>query len=49
MKFIRVELNDYRQFYGEQVLTFASGKEQNITLINGNNGAGKTHLFEAIN
>jgi DNA sulfur modification protein DndD len=49
MKFIEIELNDYRQFFGRQSLTLASGKEQNVTLINGPNGAGKTHLFEAIN
>jgi len=49
MKFIEIELNDYRQFYGRQILNLASGKKENITLVNGANGAGKTHLFEAIN
>lgn len=49
MRFQQIQLQDYRQFFGEQTLTFASGKEGNITLINGANGAGKTHLFEAMN
>lgn len=49
MKFKEIELNDFRQFFGHQTLSFASGKDKNVTLIHGVNGAGKTHTLEAIN
>lgn len=49
MKFVRMELNDFRQFYGLQAIEFATGKDNNVTLINGVNGAGKTNTLEAIN
>lgn len=49
MKFTQMELNNFRQFYGKQILRFSTGKETNVTLINGQNGAGKTHTLEAIN
>jgi len=48
MKFKQIEINDFRQFFGQQTITFASGKEKNVTLIHGVNGAGKTHTLEAI-
>ena len=49
MKFIQMELNNFRQFHGQQVIRFSTGKDTNVTLINGQNGAGKTHTLEAIN
>jgi DNA sulfur modification protein DndD len=49
VKFSEIEFEDFRQFYGKQTLRFATGKDNNVTLINGVNGAGKTHTLEAIN
>ncbi|MFZ0929708.1 MAG: AAA family ATPase [Syntrophobacteraceae bacterium] len=49
MIFKRIELNDFRQYYGDQEIEFASGGERNVTIIHGANGAGKTSLFNAIN
>lgn len=44
----RLRVKNFRQYYGEQTIEFASGN-RNVTVINGNNGAGKTNLFSAIN
>lgn len=49
MIFRRIVLENFRQYYGEQVIEFASGGERNVTVIHGANGAGKTSLFNAIN
>lgn len=43
-----LRLKHFRQYYGTQELEFASGTK-NVTVINGNNGAGKTNMFLAIN
>ena len=40
-------MTDFRQFYGKQDIEFASG-EQNITIIFGENGKGKTGIFRAL-
>lgn len=40
-------INNFRQFYGEQKIKFALG-DRNITLIQGNNGAGKTSIYRAL-
>ena len=42
-------LDNFRQYYGRQRLKFARGSEQNVTVIQGINGAGKTSLFLALN
>jgi DNA sulfur modification protein DndD len=49
MKLERIELENFRQYYGQQRLNFARDKERNVTVIHGINGAGKTSLFLAIN
>jgi len=49
MKLDRLTVNNFRQFYGRQVLTFARSEAQNVTIVHGVNGAGKTSLFTAIN
>jgi DNA sulfur modification protein DndD len=49
MIFKRIELENFRQYHGEQCIKFASGGERNVTIIHGANGAGKTSLFNAIN
>ncbi|MEH0198715.1 AAA family ATPase [Caulobacter sp. CCNWLY153] len=43
----RLYIENFRQFYGKQNIEFAVGKERNITLIHGFNGAGKTALLNA--
>lgn len=47
MKLIEITLNNFRQFKGEQRIEFACGKE-NITIIFGENGKGKTGIFRAL-
>ena len=42
-------LDNFRQYYGRQRLQFAHGKKQNVTVLHGVNGAGKTSLFLALN
>jgi len=47
MKLISLQLNNFRQFYGQTpVIYFALG-EKNTTIIHGNNGAGKTTILNA--
>ncbi|WML31456.1 AAA family ATPase [Neobacillus sp. OS1-32] len=47
MKLIEITLQNFRQFYGVQKIEFASGNE-NITIIFGENGKGKTGIFRAL-
>ena len=46
MRLKRLKLKNFRCFYGESEIKFASG-EKNITVIHGENGAGKTVLLNA--
>lgn len=46
MRLKRLTLYNFRQFYGESTIHFASGK-RNVTVIHGENGAGKTALLNA--
>jgi len=43
----KIELYNFRQFFGKQVIDFSSG-DKNITLVKGNNGYGKTGIFRAL-
>lgn len=43
-----LRVRNFRQYYGEQKITFANGPK-NVTVIRGSNGAGKTNLFSAVN
>lgn len=47
MIFEEMILVNFRQFYGEQRLTFATDPDQNITVIHGFNGSGKTTVLNA--
>ncbi|MBN1074470.1 hypothetical protein DVV91_08965 [Clostridium botulinum] len=47
MKLLQISLNNFRQFYGCQKIDFACD-EQNITIIFGENGKGKTGIFRAL-
>lgn len=49
MKFDNIELKNFRQYGGSQRAKFSTDPTKNITVFNGNNGAGKTSLFVAIN
>ncbi|MFC9598723.1 AAA family ATPase [Peribacillus butanolivorans] len=47
MKILSMELENFRQYYGEQKINFAS-EDRNITIIFGENGKGKTGIFRAL-
>jgi DNA sulfur modification protein DndD len=49
MKLEWIALDNFRQYFGHQKLTFARDKQKNVTIIHGINGAGKTSLFLALN
>lgn len=49
MKFERITLENFRQYFGRQRLEFARDKQRKVTVIHGINGTGKTSLFLAIN
>lgn len=42
-----LKVKDFRQFKGEQAITFAHDTQRNVTLIMGDNGTGKTTLSQA--
>lgn len=43
----KIELYNFRQFEGKQIIEFSTDLDKNITLIKGENGAGKTSLAQA--
>ena len=47
MKLKRITLENFRQFYGKQSIEFAE-TDQNVTVIFGENGKGKTGIFRAL-
>ena len=47
MKLKRLQLKNFRCFYGESDIEFAGDNKKNITVIHGENGAGKTVLLNA--
>lgn len=47
MKLQRLVLENFRQFLGTHTLEFASGRDENVTVVYGANGAGKTTLLNA--
>lgn len=48
MKLIKLEINNFRQFYGKQVVDFSVDPEKGVTLIHGENNGGKTALLNAL-
>ncbi|WP_239775349.1 AAA family ATPase [Mammaliicoccus sp. N-M50] len=48
MKLIRLELNNFRQYYGKQTVDFAYEGTRNTTILFGENGKGKTGIYRAI-
>jgi DNA sulfur modification protein DndD len=49
MKLEFARLVNYRQFYGQQDIGFSTYKDLNVTVFHGDNGAGKSSFFSAIN
>ena len=47
MKILSMQLENFRQYYGKQKIIFAAENE-NITIIFGENGKGKTGIFRAL-
>lgn len=47
MKLDRLELRNFRQFYGDQAIDFSRSSDQNVTVIHGSNGSGKTTVLNA--
>jgi DNA sulfur modification protein DndD len=50
MKYLSLKMSNWRSFYGAPIeLTFATEAENNVTIIHGDNGSGKTALMNAFN
>jgi DNA sulfur modification protein DndD len=48
MKLEKIELTDFRQFKGHQEIEFSTGSLDNVTVVYGENGRGKTGIFRAL-
>lgn len=48
MKLKRIELEDFRPFFGSQYLDFSEDFKRNVTLVHAQNGQGKTTLLNAL-
>ena len=48
MKLTKIRLQNFRQFYGDQVLDFSTDPQRNVTVIHSENGIGKTTLLNAV-
>jgi len=49
MRFIALEMENFRQYASKQKIDFSTNSKKNFTVINGSNGCGKTNLLGAIN
>lgn len=47
MRLQRISIENFRQFFGEHVIEFSASDKQNVTVIHGENGGGKTSLLNA--
>ena len=43
----KIELENFRQYYGKHEISFSTDKEKNVTLVMGENGSGKTTIGQA--
>lgn len=48
MKLEHIKIKNFRQYYGDQAIHFSKPNEQNVTIIHGENGFGKTALLNAL-
>ncbi|MHC8441666.1 MAG: ATP-binding protein [Candidatus Eutrophobiaceae bacterium] len=48
MKLLKLKLVNFRTFYGEHELEFATDETKNVTVIHGENGFGKTTILNAL-
>ncbi|MCP4763177.1 MAG: AAA family ATPase [archaeon] len=48
MKLHKIELKNFRQFKGTQIIEFSHGSTKNVSVIYGENGRGKTGIFRAL-
>lgn len=48
MKILEVEINNYRQYRGNNVVKLSGDSDKNITIIQGDNGSGKSNFMNAI-
>ncbi|KTS25895.1 hypothetical protein NS228_23830 [Methylobacterium indicum] len=48
MKIHRIDLRNFRQFYGHQWLELSRDDERNVTLVHAENGVGKTTLLNSV-
>lgn len=49
MKIERITLENFRQYFGKHRISLSQNPDQNVTVIHGVNGAGKTSFFLALN
>lgn len=49
MKLERVGFSNFRQYFGDHRVSFSQDRDQNVTVIHGVNGSGKTSFFLALN
>lgn len=47
MRLVKLEMNNFRQYYGPVSVEFSDG-EKNVTIITGENGKGKTGIYRGI-
>lgn len=48
MKILEVDINNYRQYRGNNIVKLSTNLEKNITIIQGDNGCGKSNFMNAI-
>lgn len=48
MKFLRLEIENFRQYKDKITINFSTGNERNVNILQGKNGAGKTNLMNAL-
>ena len=44
----KIELENYKPYYGKQVIDLSVDQRHNVILIEGDNDTGKTSLFQAL-
>ena len=49
MLFKKIKITNFRQFKGTTEIIFSTNKDKNVTVILGDNGAGKTTFLQAFN